>query len=287
MAKNQEPSSTTSPANAQKRKKDSSALVEKVEPKPKRTTTTKKKQKVETTTTTDPTYSSSTTAKVDHRTLWEHVPVEIWHQVLSFLPTSHAARVSKVSKTLSEICLSWPRWKTICEKNKLGEPKRKFKSYLALVYSESYYICDRCDSRSTGIGRHSFASDLPLEIEHKRDRGHTWRLCHACRSRYYRRFKERKVLNMIDPKSEVDASWLIEELAFGKDDLEEAVPSHYERDLDNRRIPIYNELEATKVALELHAGWVGVEAAKENLARDVKLSYQVRKRRTAPKQSKK
>ncbi|KAF9186862.1 hypothetical protein BGZ51_001718 [Haplosporangium sp. Z 767] len=94
-------------------------------------------------------------------------PLEIWHQILSYLPISQVARISMVSKTWLDGCRTLPLWKHICNQNHYGEPKIKYKSYMAMVCARSYFVCEWCYSHTEGK-RPKRSSNIPLVIEIKR-----------------------------------------------------------------------------------------------------------------------
>ncbi|KAG0041912.1 hypothetical protein BGZ83_001160 [Gryganskiella cystojenkinii] len=115
----------------------------------------------------------------------EEAPFEVWLMVFDYMGApSQVSRLSMVSKKLLYFCLSWPRWKTICKVSGIGVPKHKYKTHLALACSESYYLCDRCYSRSTGTG-HWRLAEIPCPVRRTDDHLKIWRLCNACRVEYY------------------------------------------------------------------------------------------------------
>ncbi|KAG0201245.1 hypothetical protein BGX28_005894 [Mortierella sp. GBA30] len=92
------------------------------------------------------------------------LPTEIWHKILSRLPLSQVAKTSVLSKAWLDGARNWPMWQQICEKNELGCPKLKYKSYMAIVCANSYFICDNCYSHSTGRGAYVRPSEIPLKV---------------------------------------------------------------------------------------------------------------------------
>ncbi|KAF9275600.1 hypothetical protein BGZ68_010657 [Mortierella alpina] len=93
------------------------------------------------------------------------LPTEIWHKVLSHLPLSQVAKTSWVSKTWLDGARQWRVWQQICEKCKLGTPKLKYKTFMAIVCANSYFICDKCHLHSTGSGSYVRRSEIPLKVK--------------------------------------------------------------------------------------------------------------------------
>ncbi|KAG0247793.1 hypothetical protein BG011_000919 [Mortierella polycephala] len=91
------------------------------------------------------------------------LPIEIWYQILSLLRLSQVATISNVSKIWLDGSRSYPVWKTICELNRLGVPKRKYQSYLALACSRSSFICEKCLSITMGSMTER-QSNIPLPV---------------------------------------------------------------------------------------------------------------------------
>lgn len=198
------------------------------------------------------------------------VPPEIWHLIFSFMPTSHVPAVSLVSRAMLDICRTWPRWRFICLANNLGEPKRKYRSYMALVCSEALYICDMGDSRSTGTGQFR-SSELPLPVLNRED-GQVWRLCIGCRWAYYDRYPELEVLQEIDANSQVSGLWVRKHLFVDGSHMKILNPT---RNHSNWAI---NKLTATEYALEIHGGHVGLMAVKNKVCKSVRIKYRQRKK---------
>ena len=119
----------------------------------------------------------------------DRVPMEIWHTIFDFLPTSQAAITATASKDFLEASRTWDRWIDICSLNGLKGSRRIYKFEMTLVCSESYLICDLCDRRKTGEG-HFTACQIPIPVMNKADNGHIWRLCANCRNAYYKVFPD-------------------------------------------------------------------------------------------------
>ncbi|KAI8595804.1 hypothetical protein EDD21DRAFT_420280 [Dissophora ornata] len=71
----------------------------------------------------------------------ERIPIEVWHEIMSHLPTSHVPASSMTSTTLLNNCRTWSRWLIICKKNTLETPECTYKTHMALVCSQSCYVC--------------------------------------------------------------------------------------------------------------------------------------------------
>ncbi|KAG0300374.1 hypothetical protein BGZ98_009239 [Dissophora globulifera] len=206
-------------------------------------------------------------------------PTEVWHQILSFLPLSQVAKISVVSKAWLDGSRTYPVWHVVCQSHKaLGEPKRKYRSHMALVCSKSYWICDLCHSYTTGKGN---ASEIPLPVENVDDNNFVWLLCHGCRIEYYIRHPEplREVQDLYEWQknkiTKTDACctyYLADEDLYGLDYQERRNP-HYRSGYPMR---LYNRYTVQKRALKVHGGWVGVDAFGASIARKRSAACKVR-----------
>ncbi|KAF9940718.1 hypothetical protein BGZ65_006283 [Modicella reniformis] len=220
------------------------------------------------------------------------LPTEVWHQILSLLPLSKVTGLSLVSKTWLDGTRAFPAWKIICETHKLGMPKLKYRSYMALVCSRSFWICDKCHSYTTGRGN---VSEIPLKVANEDDDEFTWLLCHACRLNYYRRYPE-------EVRDDEEEEWQRKKIT--KTNAQSIY--HLSDDqlsglyYDERRNPyyrsgypmrLYNRHAVQKRALRIHAGWVGIDASTEGIARKRSAAFRLReegfKRKNAKASSRK
>ncbi|KAG0045620.1 hypothetical protein BGZ83_009205 [Gryganskiella cystojenkinii] len=251
--------------------------------------TTPKKKKIQ---------KKETLEHVDHRPLLERVPVELWLHIMSFIPSSHlATTLSLVSKMMLSFCRSLPRWKSICEQHNFGEPKRRYKTYMALVCSESYFLCDRCDSRTMGPEPrrryYCSSSEIPVWVWIKTGGDHdveafTERLCRSCRCRSYMNFVDHdEILDAIDPNERVSSSLVLGELRLQQSDLEgldfhpfRITQSDYGRRDRVVRVlhKMYSLRELTEVAMAVHGGWAGIKAAKTRRSSMLLAMYKERKK---------
>ncbi|KAG0248975.1 hypothetical protein BG011_009690 [Mortierella polycephala] len=159
---------TTPKEKAQSADKKQKAVVDEEnqdgvnEPKPKRPRQSKKKADD-----TAPTSTALVVPPVNPSDPCSLFPLEIWHQILSCLPISQVATISMVSKTWLDGCRTLSLWKHICIQNRYGQPKIKYKSYMAMVCARSYFVCEWCFSHTEGK-RPKRSSNIPLVIEIKR-----------------------------------------------------------------------------------------------------------------------
>ncbi|KAI8347524.1 hypothetical protein B0O80DRAFT_465327 [Mortierella sp. GBAus27b] len=184
------------------------------------------------------------------------LPTELWHQILTLFPLSSVAPLSMVSKTWLYNVRSYPAWRIICEKAKLGEPKQKYRSYMALACSQSYFLCDKCYSYSRGRPRGSM---IPLPIANKDDNETVWMLCLDCRLEYYSQYPE--PLPEIEfariTKTRVHSHYHMTEqdlLGFG---FREKINPHYACAAPMR---LYRRKEIIERAMELHGGLIGIRS---------------------------
>ncbi|KAK3827716.1 MAG: hypothetical protein J3Q66DRAFT_434411 [Benniella sp.] len=196
------------------------------------------------------------------------LPTELWHQILSLLPLSKVAGLSMVSKTWLDGTRAYPAWKPICEALK-REPKLRFSSYMALVCVQSFFICDKCHSSTNG--RHK-ASEIPLPVADKDDDGLVWMLCHVCRLEYYGRHPEnvRKVkVKQRDwkegriTKTEAQDIYHLSDEDMNGLSFRERRNTH---DPNADPVRLYDRYDVQERAVQVHAGWVGVDAFTDGIA---------------------
>ncbi|KAG0349689.1 hypothetical protein BGZ54_004278, partial [Gamsiella multidivaricata] len=213
----------------------------------------------------------------------------VWHKILSLLPLSQVARISVLSETWLDGSRSFAAWKAICQAANLGEPKKKYRSHMALVCVHSFWICDRCYSHKAGRER---PSDIPLAMADDDDNGLIWSLCRDCRLQYYKKHPEPLRENdagayefRMHKMPKTDAFY---NYSFTETDL---------RDLhcDVRRNPykrlgtpmrLYRTYELQKRALELHGGWIGVDCCKNKVARSRNRAFTIREKGRDPSAAK-
>ncbi|KAF8927789.1 hypothetical protein BGZ52_004115 [Haplosporangium bisporale] len=197
-------------------------------------------------------------------------PTELWHTVLDFLPLSVIATTAVVSNTWLTAARTYHGWMTAAEKGKMGSPKIKYKSWMALVCAHSYFVCDRCLDYSIGKGRASRVP-LPVEVENNKDPVKSvWHLCWTCRNIYYTLHPEplRKPCNPDEPDTFDESKRItkgrsLSQYALKDEDLA-SLPCLECRNPHVRSAApmlLYDEVEVQETALDVHAGWVGVTAA--------------------------
>lgn len=197
-------------------------------------------------------------------------PTELWHAVLDFLPLSVIAATSVVSNTWLTAARTYHGWMTAAEKGKMGTPKIKYKSWMALVCAHSYFVCDRCLDYSTGKGRAS-RIPLPVEVENNKDSVKcAWHLCWTCRDTYYTIHPEllRKPCNPDEPDTYDESKRItkgrsLSQYALKDEDLSPLPCLECRNPHIRSAAPmlLYDEAEVQETALDVHAGWVGVTAA--------------------------
>ncbi|KAK3834131.1 MAG: hypothetical protein J3R72DRAFT_452692 [Linnemannia gamsii] len=195
-------------------------------------------------------------------------PTEVLQQILLCLPLSKIARHSRVSKAWLDAARVLPVWKEACTKGKLGDPRKKYKTHMALACANSYWICERCMSFSKG--REHYA-DLPLPVEDEEDDHLVRMLCLACRIEYFKQhpepLKEDKVYRN-------EFAWVVQRKRLGP----HAVFLNYAlrgenlygvRSIGrpNSRRQLFDRAAVQRRALEVHGGWIGVDACATNPGR--------------------
>ncbi|GJJ68729.1 hypothetical protein EMPS_01075 [Entomortierella parvispora] len=206
------------------------------------------------------------------------VPTEVWHVILSYLPLSQVAVISLVNTTWLDGCRSYPAWKTICEKNNLGPPKSKYKTFMALACKYSYFICDRChDLTMKGLTK----SEVTLPIKDKDDDDLTWLLCRNCRLAYYGRHPL-KLRAKKDPNdgyvNRITRTRALDQYELTTDDLD-TLPCTVHQNPHYRNGPpmrLYNEVKVEKLALRVHGGHCGISAAASDLIRKKREAFKLR-----------
>jgi hypothetical protein len=195
-------------------------------------------------------------------------PTEVLQRILLYLPLSKIARLSRVSKAWLDAARVLPVWKEACTKAKLGNPRKKYKTHMALVCANSYWICERCMSFSKG--REHYA-DLPLPVEDEDDNNLVWALCLACRIEYFERhpepLKEDKVYRS-------EFAWVVQtkQLAPHAVFLNYALRGENLHGISSTgrvdtRYQLFDRASVQRRALEVHGGWVGVDACATNPGR--------------------
>jgi len=205
------------------------------------------------------------------------LPTEVWHVVLSYLPLSQVAVISLVNTTWLDGCRSYPVWRIICEKNKVGPPKSKYKSYMALACKYSYFICDRCHSLTM---KGQTKSEVTLPMKDKDDNGVTWLLCLKCRLEHHRRHPV-KLKNKKDAKGRANviartrASYEYQLTTSDLDRLPCTVrPNPHYRNGPPMRL--YSEIQVEKLALRIHGGPCGLTAAASDVLKKKRDSFKRR-----------
>ncbi|KAG0045621.1 hypothetical protein BGZ83_009206, partial [Gryganskiella cystojenkinii] len=205
----------------------------------------------------------------------ERIPPEIWHMILSYLPTSQVAAFSLVSHSILLACRSFPRWQVICELNGLSKPPpgcKVYKSIMAFICSEAWFLCDCCDGQSIGW-RQFQLSEIPVPIQRQDDQGQTWRLCLLCRVEYFKKFPRanRMFLRQINPKEEVSRDYLTMLLSFSKEEITRCSP----RTISGS----YGLRDVIRLGLEIHGGEPGLVAVQEAFWARMAIRYFQRKKR--------
>ncbi|KAG0349137.1 hypothetical protein BG005_011127 [Podila minutissima] len=224
-------------------------------------------------------------------------PTELWHAVLDHLPLSQIARTSSVNNGWLTGARSYRGWAIAAAYGKMGVPKIKYKTFMALVCSRSYFVCDLCLSYSTGK---ELRSRIPLAVQVNGDAANTWMLCHDCRREYYRRRPKwlRPPCNSKDKTTYVankkicktDAMW---DYWLDGSDLAGLQYNVYENPYSARGYPmcLFDERVIQKRAHNVHAGWVGLDGAKANVPKSRRAAFKLReesnKIRRMPKKEKK
>ncbi|KAK3834114.1 MAG: hypothetical protein J3R72DRAFT_452664, partial [Linnemannia gamsii] len=209
----------------------------------------------------------SEVVSINH-TAFSIFPTEVLQQILLCLPLSKIARHSRVSKAWLDAARVLPVWKEACTKGKLGDPRKKYKTHMALACANSYWICERCMSFSKG--REHYA-DLPLPVADEEDDHLVWMLCLACRIEYFEQhpepLKEDKVYRN-------EFAWVVQTKQLGP----HAVFLNYALRGENlhgvrstgqpdTRRQLFDRAAVQRRALEVHGGWIGVDACATNPGR--------------------
>lgn len=195
-------------------------------------------------------------------------PTEVLQQILLCMPLSKIARHSRISKAWLDAARVLPVWKEACKKAELGDPRKKYRTHMALVCANSYWICERCMSFSKG--REHYA-DLPLPVEDK-DYDHlVWMLCLACRQEYFERHPEplkedrvyRDEFAFVVQTKQLAPHAIFINYALRGENLR-GIPSTGREDT---RKQLFDRGAVQRRALEVHGGWVGIDACATNPGR--------------------
>lgn len=224
-------------------------------------------------------------------------PTELWHTVLDHLPLSVIACTSSVSNAWLIGARTYRGWAIAATNGKMGVPKIKYKTFMALVCSKSFFVCDRCFGYSAGNMTHS---DIPLPVHVDGDPADTWRLCMPCRRGYYLDHPE-PLLSPCDPcdggtympDERITKTRAMALFQLTQDDLARLRCTYHRNPHYRTAAPmrLYDMAEVQKMALAVHAGWVSVIAAECSVLKKKRRAYKARKEsdkiRTMPKREKK
>ncbi|KAG9062049.1 hypothetical protein KI688_006771 [Linnemannia hyalina] len=202
------------------------------------------------------------------------LPTELWQEVMSYLSLSQITKASSVSKSWLEGTQSLQVWRDICTNGSLGNPKKKYPTHMSLVCSQSYWVCERCLMMSNGKG-----SNIPLPVEIAELANEKRMLCRNCRCRYYKKHPEKIELrkNVMNHYGEyiserdvritkTDACSMFH---LTTEDLL-SLSCVTKRNPHYRNAPpmkLYLERKVQKLSLEVHGGWIGIQAVSREVAK--------------------
>ncbi|KAF9089029.1 hypothetical protein BGX29_012258 [Mortierella sp. GBA35] len=215
------------------------------------------------------------------------LPTELWQEVLSYLSLSQLSKISTVSKNWLEGTRSLQVWRDICEKGNLGQPKKKYRTHMALVCSQSYWICEQCLSHHAGKN-----ADIPLPVEIEELAGEKRMLCHPCRLKYFRKHPEEikrrsygndKNGNPIYEnnkitKTDACAMYYLTDEDLWLVDCETRQNPHYRYAAPMR---LFLEEDVQARALEVHGGRIGASAVSGSYAKNRREAAKKRAQGTA------
>ncbi|KAF9096676.1 hypothetical protein BGX23_010736, partial [Mortierella sp. AD031] len=200
---------------------------------------------------------------------------------------------------------SCPVWKVVCETGGLGVPKQKYKSHMALACAHSFWVCEGCFGVSKGRPRGSniplsvclgkklqdqYDEDeeedkAPVKKEDQdkeQDQDNNSvgsdirRLCWDCRKAHFDDHPEplRDQAFGGEHAFQEETMKVTKTGACGVYGLAEAdlsALSYQERRNPHHRngypMRLYDRTQVQNLALDIHAGWVGVDAIRNGLAR--------------------
>ncbi|KAF8946311.1 hypothetical protein BGZ47_000857 [Haplosporangium gracile] len=194
------------------------------------------------------------------------------------------AQTSSVSKAWLDGSRTSPTWKTICETGELGKPKLKYKSYMALACANSFWTCDECFSVTKGRprGSHiplpmSFSAPFAEDSGTNESESNIWMLCFECRRKHYDDTPEalhadaigdehiyhEDTTQMVAKTGACKTYSLTEEDLKGLDYVVRPNPHHY----NGLPMRLFERDQVQRLALRTHAGWVGINAVRNGVAR--------------------
>ncbi|KAF8932076.1 hypothetical protein BGZ47_011576 [Haplosporangium gracile] len=206
----------------------------------------------------------STPPKINPQEPFSSLPVEILQHIISWLPLPEIARASMVSKAWLDAVHYLSVWKIICQEAGLGEPKKKYKTHMALACADSFWICARCYSYSNAK---THRADLPLPVKDVDENNHVHMLCLQCRREYYRKHPEplkkgvyRQEFDWVPRVGSIAPNGIYINYGLEGNQLDglETVGS------SSQGLPLYDRSEVQKCAMRVHGGWVGVDAEATN-----------------------
>ncbi|KAF9122862.1 hypothetical protein BGW39_009455 [Mortierella sp. 14UC] len=202
--------------------------------------------------------------KIDPQDPFSSLPVEILQQILSWLPLPEIARVSMVSKAWLDAIPYLSVWKKVCEEAGLGEPKRKYRTHMALACANSYWICNWCYSYTNAK---TYRADLRLPVKDADENDQIHMLCLKCRREHYRNHPES--LKKGAYRNEFDwvpsAGSIAPNGIYINYDLSGSQLNGLQTvGTSGHGLPLYDRSEVQRLALRVRGGWVGVDAGATN-----------------------
>ncbi|KAG0036956.1 hypothetical protein BGZ82_003405 [Podila clonocystis] len=199
------------------------------------------------------------------------LPAEIWHMIIPVLPLSVIAHTAVFNKSWLINTRSYPVWQIAAKNAKLQIPKRKTKIFELVAKNASYFICDKCYSFSNGKPE---LSDLPLPVLVKEDANAKWYLCKPCRVEYFSKHRQAFLVeaNQKHPfRFEYRVSKTFAKVAYTLTSAQLRNSPYLLRSNPYFRMGpsmhLFRLEDVQRTALDVHAGWVGVEAASRNKAK--------------------
>ncbi|KAF9539895.1 hypothetical protein EC957_004862 [Mortierella hygrophila] len=202
------------------------------------------------------------------------LPTELWQEVISYLSLSQITKASSVSKSWLEGTQSLQVWRDICTNGSLGKPKKKYPTHMSLVCAQSYWVCERCLTVNNGKG-----SNIPLPVEIAELGNEKRMLCRACRCSYYKKHPEKiklrkNVMNhygeyIAEREVRITKTDACSKFHLTTEDLSSLsyMPKQNPRYRNAAPMKLYLERKVQKLSLEIHGGWIGIQAVGREVAK--------------------
>ncbi|KAG0209712.1 hypothetical protein BGX28_010006 [Mortierella sp. GBA30] len=188
------------------------------------------------------------------------LPQEIWEEIFSHLYISDLGTLAQGCKGLFKMVKQLPIWKQVWTRCQLPDPKRKFKSYMAVVAHYNDTICERCHSYSYPTRTEPADRPLPIKIMWYSLKRKVL-ICLRCRGRMLKSAMGNTTsAGHAKRPHKITLRGAMEEYKLPREDMWDIPSCGRSRWGEG---PLFDEDDVEAYALEYHGGYVGLECARD------------------------